>query len=290
MEHEMSTLAYTRRGAGEPLVLLHPLGSSRRVWDPVIADLAEHFDVLAVDLPGFGDSDPLPAPVEPDPATLAEMLAGFLDVLDITTPHIAGNSLGGWVALEFAGIRPVSSLTLFAPAGLWRELTPRYCRISLQVTRWLAQYAARPLSRLVQFRLGRIVVLGQTHGRPARMTPDVARRAIHSLGTCAGFAAPFRATTRSRYRSGSPITAPITVAFGSRDLVLLRRQSRHLEELPVDTRLVSLPGCGHIPIADDPASVVATIMTTARPDRAAGRLHGTSTSHIGAPGNAVHAC
>src|SRR3954454_16580356 len=174
MEHEMSTLAHTRRGAGEPLVLLHPLGSSRRVWDPVIADLAEHFDVLAVDLPGFGDSDPVPAAVEPNPATLAEMLAAFLDDLDITTPHVAGNSLGGWVALEFAGVRRGGSPALFGPAGLLRGGTPRYCRISLRATRWLARHAGRPLFRLVQFRLGRILVLGQTHGRPTDMTPEVA--------------------------------------------------------------------------------------------------------------------
>ena len=59
---DMATLAYTRSGAGTPLVLLHALGLSRRIWDPVIPALSEQFDVLAVDLPGFGDSAPLPRP------------------------------------------------------------------------------------------------------------------------------------------------------------------------------------------------------------------------------------
>ena len=53
----MTSLAYRRTGAGEPLVLLHPLGSSHRAWDPVVPALARHFDVIAVDLPGFGDSE-----------------------------------------------------------------------------------------------------------------------------------------------------------------------------------------------------------------------------------------
>ena len=50
----MATLNFRRSGTGPTLVLLHGLGSSLRVWDPVVASLAEHFDVLAVDLPGFG--------------------------------------------------------------------------------------------------------------------------------------------------------------------------------------------------------------------------------------------
>ena len=61
----MTTLAFTRSGAGAPLVLLHGIGLSRHSWDPVIPALAGHFDVIAVDLPGFGDSEPLPPEVEP---------------------------------------------------------------------------------------------------------------------------------------------------------------------------------------------------------------------------------
>ena len=53
--------AYSRSGQGEPLVLLHGIGSSRDAWDAVVPALAERFDVIAVDLPGFGASAPLPA-------------------------------------------------------------------------------------------------------------------------------------------------------------------------------------------------------------------------------------
>src|SRR6266702_4408062 len=89
-----SSLAYTRSGSGAPLVLLHPLGLSRRSWNPVIPALARHFDVIAVDLPGFGDS---PATTQAHPAALAGAVAGLLAELGVTTPHVAGNSLGGWV-------------------------------------------------------------------------------------------------------------------------------------------------------------------------------------------------
>ena len=136
----MPTLTYTRIGSGRPLVLLHALGLSRSAWDPVVPALSQHFDVIAVDLPGFGASAPLPAHVEPTPAALAEAVAALLAELGVTTAHVAGNSLGGWVALELAALRPVASLTLLAPAGLWRDQTPLYCRASLRATRWLAHH------------------------------------------------------------------------------------------------------------------------------------------------------
>src|SRR5712691_4498039 len=81
---EMTALEFTRSGAGAPLVLLHGIGGSRHAWDPVIPALAEHFDVLAIDLPGHGDSEPVPPQVEPLPAVLAAAVAGLLDDLGIT--------------------------------------------------------------------------------------------------------------------------------------------------------------------------------------------------------------
>jgi pimeloyl-ACP methyl ester carboxylesterase len=268
----MTTLACTRTGTGAPLVLLHGIGSSRHAWDPVVPALAGLFDVLAIDLPGFGDSGPMPPPTEPAPAALAAAVAGLLDDLGITSPHIAGNSLGGWVALELARIRPAASLTLLSPAGLWRDRTPLYNRVSLQASRWLAKHAAGPVSHLVNHRLGRALVLGQTHGRPFRITPGYARTAVRAMATGTGFDATLRATATRCYLAGRPIDAPVTVAFGSRDFLLLPHQSRHLDQLPPATRLGTLPGCGHVPMADNPPAVTALIASTAlasttRPER-----------------------
>jgi len=138
----MPSLAYTRSGAGAPLVLLHGIGSSRHAWGPVVPALAAHFTVIAVDLPGFGDSRPGPAHIEPTPAALAAAVAQLLDDLGLTSPHLAGNSLGGWVALELAAIRPAASLTLLSPAGLWHGDAPLYNRVSLRGSRWLTRHEA----------------------------------------------------------------------------------------------------------------------------------------------------
>jgi pimeloyl-ACP methyl ester carboxylesterase len=253
----MLTLAYRRTGHGEPLVLLHGLGSSRRAWDPVVPALSDKFGVIAVDLPGFGESPMLEA--EATPAALAAAVGELLDELGIVAPHVAGNSLGGWVALELAAQRPVASVGLLSPAGLWRGSVPLYNRVSLLLSRFIARYLARPVRLMMRFRLGRLVVLGQTHGRPMRLTPEYARTAVSSFGTSPGFAAAWRATVPQGYLPDQPVDAPVTLAIGSRDW-LLRKHSRHLDQLPRGTRVGNLPRCGHVPMADDPQAVVAFLV------------------------------
>jgi pimeloyl-ACP methyl ester carboxylesterase len=173
-----------------------------------------------------------------------------------------GNSLGGWVALELAALRPVASLTLLSPAGLWRDRTPLYNRISLRATRWFAKHLTGALCRLMAYRLGRILVLGQTHGRPGHISAEYARMAVRAMGTGPGFDATMRATEPRCYRSGPPIDAPVTVAFGSRDF-LLRPQSRRVDQLPPGARVVTMPGWGHVPMADAPGAVAALISESA---------------------------
>jgi pimeloyl-ACP methyl ester carboxylesterase len=256
-------LAYTRTGSGEPLVLLHGLGSHRGAWEAVVPLLAAEFDVLAVDLPGFGGSPPLPAGVEPTPGALAAAVAGLLDELAVDRPHLAGSSLGGWVALELARLRPVASVALLSPAGLWPAGTPRYTRASLRATRWLCEHLERPLHAVVRFGVARSVVLAQIYGRPARLTPTQARDAISRMAHCPGFPPTERAMAHQHYRSAGPVGASVTVAFGSRDRLLLAGRSRHVEQLPAGTRVAALPGCGHLPMSDDPAAVAALLATAA---------------------------
>lgn len=256
----MTDLAFTRTGRGEPLVLVHGIGGSKAAWQPVIGRLAERFDVIAVDLPGFGDSPGLPATVEPTPAALAEALLAFLDKLGVGSFHVAGNSLGGWVALELARIREVRTVTLLSPAGLWRRGAPLYCRVSLGVSRWMAYRATRLLLWAVGTAVGRTMTLIQTHGRPWAMSVEYARTSVLALANATGFEATMRATSIRRFLDGTGIAAPMTIAFGSRDLILLPHQSRHLDQLPSTVRVDALPRCGHVPMADDPP-VVASVIT-----------------------------
>ena len=109
-------------------------------------------------------------------------------------------------------------------------------------------------------RLGRALALGQTHGRPMHLPASYARAVIDTMGSCPGFNATLTATLPRRFLATAPIEAPVTVAFGTRDLVLLPHQSRHLDQLPPGTRLATLPAGGHVPMADNPGAVTALIL------------------------------
>jgi pimeloyl-ACP methyl ester carboxylesterase len=163
-------LAYARSGSGETLVLLHGLGSSRQAWRPVIPLLSDHFDVIAIDLPGFGDSASLPSHVEPHPGAIAAAVVETLNLLGVESPHVAGNSLGGWVALELAARIPVDSISLFSPAGLWHGRTPLYDRISLTMLRAIARFGAPILRPLAHFKTARWIMFRQIVDRPTSMS------------------------------------------------------------------------------------------------------------------------
>jgi pimeloyl-ACP methyl ester carboxylesterase len=110
-------LNHHRAGSGDPLVLIHGIGSRWQMWEPVIDWLAARHEVIAIDLPGFGAS-PMPPPgTAPGADSLASLLSAFLAQLGVERPHVAGNSLGGLIALELGRRGQTSSVAAVSPAG-----------------------------------------------------------------------------------------------------------------------------------------------------------------------------
>ncbi|MGV1049998.1 MAG: alpha/beta fold hydrolase, partial [Solirubrobacterales bacterium] len=123
---EAAAPAGAASSAREPLVLIHGLGGTATVWDPVVDLLAPEREVIVLEMPGFGAAPPLPDWVEPTAANLAAALRAQLVGRGIERPHVAGNSLGGWVGLEMGRAGWAASGTALSPAGLWRApLGPR---------------------------------------------------------------------------------------------------------------------------------------------------------------------
>jgi pimeloyl-ACP methyl ester carboxylesterase len=251
-----------RRGSGEPLLLIHGTGSHWRVWEPVFDTLAVRHDVIAVDLPGHSGSEPAPDGTPPTAAGFARLISTFLrEELGIESAHVAGNSMGGWTALEMAKLGHARSLTALCPAGLWRTRTPRYCIVSFRFSYALSHLLGRRGARLAtSTAVGRTIVMGQYFGRPWRIPAGEAAEHVRNLAESPGFLAHLQATVPERFFGGRSIVAPVTVAWGTRDIMLLPWQSRHWEELPPQTRFVSLPGCGHVPMYDDPDLVARVIL------------------------------
>jgi 3-oxoadipate enol-lactonase len=97
-------LAYSRRGNGPPLVLLHGFPLDHHLWDDVAPLLEDTFDLIIPDLRGFGESETVDTPYAMD--DFASDIAGILDQLGIQKSAIAGHSMGGYVALAFARLYP----------------------------------------------------------------------------------------------------------------------------------------------------------------------------------------
>jgi pimeloyl-ACP methyl ester carboxylesterase len=83
-------LAHDRVGGGEPLLLLHGLGSDRHAWEAVVPRLAARREVFAIDLPGSGESSPLGTATPHTIAAQADAVEAFITELGLETPHVGG--------------------------------------------------------------------------------------------------------------------------------------------------------------------------------------------------------
>ncbi len=226
--------------------------------------LVEHRDVIRLDFPGFGESPPLPDHLPYELDSLIAVLAEFFASLGLHRPHVAGNSMGGFVSLVLAQQGLARSATALAPAGLW---TPRERRWALARVRAMHRTASRlnPLlaARLAQTAAGRTLLTGIIVARPALLEPQVVLDDIRALVGAVAFVPTMAAGERIVFAGDIP-DVPVTVAWGTRDRILRRPRAELVTRLIPQARLLSLPGCGHVPMSDDPALVAHVLLSGSR--------------------------
>ena len=248
----MAELAFDRAGSGEPLLLLHSLGADRHVWAPVVDLLTPERDVIAVDMPGFGDSPPLTGHEPPSAAVLSAAVARFLDDIGVSCPHVAGNSLGGWVALQMALERTVRSVTAIAPAGLWaRALGPRP-----SPGRALAKSALPLIAGVMSTEAGRRAALSGVMAHPERLSRTDAVRLVRAYAAAPGYDATNTAMRAGRFQGLEHVRVPLTLGWPDRDRLVGRPA-----HLPPRARNVVLHDCGHVPMWDDPRQVANLLLS-----------------------------
>ncbi|MGH4035037.1 alpha/beta fold hydrolase [Actinomycetota bacterium Odt1-20B] len=256
------TIRYRRAGTGEPLLLLHGIGHHRQAWDPVFDILAAERDVIAVDLPGFGESPGLPDGLAYDPESVLPVLGALCQALGVERPHVAGNSLGGVLALGMGRDKLVRSVTALSPAGFWSEAERRYAFTMLLALRRGAKVLPLPLiERLSRSVAGRTMLTSAIYAHPGRRSPEAVVAETLALRDATGFGQTLAAGREDLFRDAVN-GLPVTVAWGTRDRLLLRRQGIRAKHVIPDARLVRLPGCGHVPMHDDPATVARVILDT----------------------------
>jgi pimeloyl-ACP methyl ester carboxylesterase len=264
--------------AAEPAVYVHGLGGSSQNFTDVAGLLADRFVAQAVDLPGFGYSDPsrrysIPA--------FADRLIGYLDHAGRGPVHLVGNSLGGSISVRVAALRPdlIRTLTLISPAMPF--LDPRRT----------AQGPVLPLlalpraDRLLAWGMARLTVeemadqvLAACFGDATKVSDQRRAEAMEEiklrytvahypkayLGTLRGlvgsFVRAYLPGVNSQWRLATRITAPTLVIGGLNDKLVDPRVNAQVAKAIPDSRLLILPGVGHVAQMEVPRLVARAIV------------------------------
>ncbi len=258
------TVSHYRAGSGSPVVLIHGLGSRWQLYLPILDQLAERHEVIAVDLPGFGDT-PAMSTVPPGPRGYAKWLAGWLAEQGISKPHVVGSSMGGGIALELGRLGVASRVTAFSPIGFYGRAGRIWTQRFLTTMRAAARPIEGSVNQLLEFKAGRALLLAPFFGHPTRTTSESARLDMAGLLHAESFPAARDAFDDFVFEPGDDLgmlpSIPTTIAWGTRDVILWHRpqSARARAVMPFATH-IDLPRCGHLPFSDDPARCVEIVL------------------------------
>jgi pimeloyl-ACP methyl ester carboxylesterase len=248
-------------GSGPPLLLAHGIGMSRAAFARVLEPLARDFEVVAVDLPGFGES---PLDRTPTMRALADACAATMAGLGHERFHAAGNSLGGGVALHLALDGRALSACGLSPVGFADGWDRAWAQANLRLT-----YAVGGAAAALMRGPGRIGAVRRAlvrtyleHGE--RIEPAEFIASFEGLDAHGGYRPTLRHAINWRCPATGDLPCPVTIAWAEHDRLLLTgpQSARARERLPT-ARHVTLTDCGHLPAWDDPALVAETIRAAA---------------------------
>jgi pimeloyl-ACP methyl ester carboxylesterase len=244
-------LDHHRGGSGEPLVLIHGIGHTWRGWKPMLPELERRFDVLAIDLPGHGHSPALAAGVDSTPEALADAVEREMIGAGFDSAHIAGNSLGGWIALELARRGRARTVTAISPGGLGHAREKQWGAGILRGMRWLAENAPAP-EALLRNPVTRSLFAGPSMARPWLKDPDELIEESELYASCPGLHATLPHTFNAQPRGLTTLDVPVLILWGTLDVILLPRQGLRFERLIPGAELRYIRGIGHVPMSDAP--------------------------------------
>ena len=227
--------------------------------------MVESFTVYAIDLPGHGDA-PLRDDEEMDPRSLAQAIVDYVaNDLGVQSMHVAGNSLGGWIALEMAAVAPdhVLSVTALAPAGLWHEQPPRKfppsldARILAKISQYFMKTAYRiPLLKAIGYK--KITHLWR------ELSFESCRDSVIAMARSKGYMPMWHGANGRRFESVVPEKVELSVIFGDEDRTLPEEIAQEKEVAPDHANWIVVDNCAHVIMWNYPDLTVNLIKQTAK--------------------------
>ncbi|MDP9435758.1 MAG: alpha/beta hydrolase [Actinomycetota bacterium] len=252
-------LAGHRRGSGPPLLVLPGLGSTWAEFEAVLPLLADRYDVLALDLPGQGESPPLPPDVVPDVAALTDAVEHELTQRGVDVPHVLGVSLGARVGLELARRQCARSVVAIAPVGPVTPPERVYQALVLAASRFAFGVLAPAADLVLRFPLARTAALLPLRARGWRASPEEAAALVRAFAHAPDFWRLLRYAVAPEHQlDHTAVRCPVVVAQGTHDLISLSQAAR-LAALVPGARFRLLPLAGHSSVGDVPESVVRLV-------------------------------
>lgn len=259
-------LAYKRSGQGEPLVLIHGIGHRLEAFDAVFHELAERYDVIAVDMPGFGRSPGLPAGTKYSVHSLADTIADNFALWGIERPHVVGNSLGGAVAVLLGQTGRARTVTGLSPAGWFRPWSLLQAAIPLLLMRFGSFAPAFILKLMGKTAIGRFIIGMALYRHPQRHSPEASFGDAMAMRNAQGFwpmflgSIPWGMGPMPEFKGQAKV--PTTIAWGDKDILLNPGQGKRAIRTLRGAKLITLYDCGHVPMADSPLQVISAIDRT----------------------------
>ena len=258
----MTDMHFVRRGRGRPLLLVHGLGGNVHSFDTLMAALVAEREVIAVDLPGFGQTPVLPG--ELSMSTLGDALTGFLKQHGLVGIDAVGTSMGARLVLELARRGGVlGAVVALDPGGFWRgwERHAFYTSIRasialLRVLRpWLRRLAAHPASRSA--------LMIQFSAKPWALPAAPVAEELCSYVAAPSFDTLLHSLAYGAPQEGAPtgsIAPPLVIAWGRHDRVCFPQQAARAQALFPDARLQWFEHSGHFPHWDEPDATARLIL------------------------------
>ena len=252
-----------RGGSGPPLVCLHGFTDTWRVWELVLPALERRHDVLAPTLAGHAGGPPIEGEV--GDAVLADAVERAMDAAGFETAHIAGNSLGGYVALQLAARGRARTVVAFAPAGGWARGDESYKdTLALQATMVEAARTAAPhAAALLATQAGRRRATQYTSTRFEHIPRELLAHQLLGVARCAAALPLIDNALRAGWSvDAERIDCPVRIVWGTGDTLLPwpSAAARYRSDWLPHADWVELDGVGHCPQLDVPIEAAELIL------------------------------
>lgn len=253
------TMHLTRSGRGKPLLLVHGLGGTCRSWDTISPALAQAREVIALDLPGHGQT-----PEEPDSGTfsgLARSLDSWLSAENLTGIDMVGSSMGARLVLEMARRGHAGAVVALDPGGFWQGWERTFFRTTITVSIGLVRALRPALPAILGNVAGRTALMIQLSARPWALDPEVVSSELKTFADTRTFNALVKDLATGAMQQGSANTpARVVIGWGRKDRLCLPQQAERATAAFPKAAVHWFERSGHFPMWDQPEETVRVIL------------------------------